>query len=219
MKLYLLLLLAACDSALAAQNPACSKGFYQQLARYSTIKPVSSFCLSRFPPQTQTSIISTATTTTTTSTLIMLVLTNFVQDYKRLTANRTATTDTTVVSTATATEFTTLTITAAPLKVKRVPKLSTTSASSIKTATTVSQSGKPATKSAQSCPELVALQLLASNIVATACSCIISTPTVTVSYLLHSICVSLLNNASVNHDEHHHRFRSSDYDYNDCQRP
>jgi hypothetical protein len=73
MSRYVLLLLTACHSVVAAQNAACSSGLYKQLASYSVVKPVSSFCLSKFPPQTQTSFISTATTTTTTTTLIMSV--------------------------------------------------------------------------------------------------------------------------------------------------
>jgi hypothetical protein len=64
-----LFLLATCQSVVAVKNPACSSGVYSKLASYSSIKPVSSFCLSLYPPQTQTSTVSTTTTITTTSTL------------------------------------------------------------------------------------------------------------------------------------------------------
>ena len=37
---FAVLVLAACGSALAAKNPACSSGVYSKLASYSTIKPV-----------------------------------------------------------------------------------------------------------------------------------------------------------------------------------
>ncbi|KAH4925004.1 hypothetical protein HBI79_158460 [Parastagonospora nodorum] len=154
MKTYAVVLLATCHSVLAAKSPACSSGIYKKLASYSVIKPVSTFCVSKFPPVTQTSVVSTATTITSTSTL-----------------TETTTIDTTVLATSTATEFTTVTITAAAANGKRGAKAATPS--------TPVPFGKVATTSAQPCPELVALKLLASNVVATACSCIISTPTVT----------------------------------------
>ena len=66
---FALPLLAACSSVLAAKNPACSSGVYSKLAAYSTIKPVSSFCLSKFPPQTQTTVVTATARATVTSTI------------------------------------------------------------------------------------------------------------------------------------------------------
>ncbi|KAF2833737.1 hypothetical protein CC86DRAFT_451328 [Ophiobolus disseminans] len=145
---FVLLFLAACQNVLAAKNPACSNFIYSKFAAYSTIKPVSSFCLSKFPPQTQTSVVSTATTTTTTSTLTI-----------------TATTD----STSTVTKYETIYVqTTVPAPVGPAKRAAATTLAKV-----VKASPSPA------CPELDALKILAANIVATACSCIISTPTVT----------------------------------------